>query len=1536
MVRAFLETLFTCSKSVPNRTDTGTDSNEENNIDHSHVKSYEVIESRTRSQNHSSISSPVIDLGSFRSVLNFNLKKSKHSRYTNSACSLEPELVSDLIQEMQQARLRLMDCQALDKWIEKWQENEFRRYENHKLRAPRRHSVSCSQLMSEKLRRPYRKLAQGRAQSEHALLSAKHIKRRDELIRKVWEAVGPPSNQIRRQNPRNETWETYNTDVLEVNNSLCKSELTVSTLNSPLRAKQTKMEETVSWNKHQPCTMELHVSQQLGVRRTQSDLLIDSVEENDWIGMQNLPKAEVTIEKLPICDRIATSQQISQANCVRTPTSNAQMRVTGEREPGDQKLHDLSLTTANTDSNPIPKYLTEQTYSTAMPNPRNSSIQRRPTAHQSGECQSTNRSFEAYWGQTATTVSRFSPTRSKIIRLQKRHTLTRLQRLKTMQLFGERKRPASVNLTDASVNNSMNNNSKQGVESNPSSSSTETMSNRPPSGFTTSMSEATPKKINTTAPPTDHTLGNKKWNSNISRKTQNDRNRSPSIKREKQFSETECPFLFQYYQPVESVESTISYTDDDDDTIIENNNNNTNNNYIVSTNENKDLSSGLPFQHPYPSNIQLIRQNNRRTFRMPSLLTKRRPVPRFGSWFASREIQSHNQGPSLPLLRLEDLKSYTLTSSTPTHVCDGKAKPEDQTSDTFILSAASEFLHSTSEEQFAFKHRPRPGIAPGKKRKPSTSPAQEDQHTSVALEPLVENRSEDQKSSVVSHKTYTLVPVNNEEEQTKNVSPNKDDEDNSGNRSTHTNGTEAPASEEEFGVEQTPPKVENQTRVESNNEPDEEIESHQAIKTEHVTQTVDRKPPVRFVTSPRKRLWRLKNRIREKIARKRRRKRPTKTGKPPWNISTRNLAKQFHDVRPIESILWPEGRMPAWYTLTEWIEPDSRRIRERFRSKEKRESRKPRRRRHQTTSAGRQQSNITLTERDLGHWSKQGKANWNWKFYRNLVKYGLTRKRKKSTTKASLRLGSRLKRKNSTSRRSCSPSRSPNARVDMIKCGDDFTGQTKRESSRRHYHLQKNEEKGDQMNPNTRPFACQLRNMASRSRSNRTRKYAARNPQPMEDKWNTTRHFVGRPRLWSAVSRERKSRPISKRSSSRKKNCLVPRSRSPAANACNHITARKSTNRWQSMKDRVKANFKRRIRGRPKSSSQGRESRTCRQYSYNNTDDEISQDDDEMEPEEKVDFFAYLAIIPSEIDELVLPFRACNRLRACLKNIENLLSTLESEVADMDSNNDINASSTGNKRSRSRKFKVRDDLSDTDENGPRKADEEETKAPQKSGVKFLEKVPRQIDSPQHPNSPLSTRIDSPLHDSLIVNNSAQTDPGYREPSVISASTVHSDTIRMPYLDPDRIKFWNGVLHNCEDRRLDQLIKELRSIKDRRIFAIEQRTQTRIRLDETVVFSVHGLPCMELRIVAYRVRDLQRALVQLEINFPRLFRQILFTERFYGDAAPGTVYRFPTTNEFFFQSTESTACGQPSVSTVRRVIPVIEKARAPRRSRGFSR
>ncbi|VDP87619.1 unnamed protein product [Echinostoma caproni] len=730
MVRAFLETLFVCSKSAPKRDSTSKKPADENGRVHPHAERSGSQRFRTIPHKQPTTGVPQDDLFSLRAILNQALNTSKHQSKLKTVCLSETQIASNLVTDIRNARSRLVDCQALDKWISNWQENEFRRSESKRGKLIQHQSGSTTQL--DKSRRTHRRSAQGRALSDRALLSAKYSKRRDELIRKALETVRPSvasQTEIQRHKQMNEIWEPLSTDLPELDHGQCASEFAETTLFSPLSADMTTPREAVALNSFRARSTESHTAQ-------------TKIDKTEW-------------------DRsLSCHIQYSQ--------------------------HEL-----------------------------------------------------------------YTPSQAKMT-----------------------------------------------IE------------------------------------------GTRSWN-------------------------------------------TI----------------------------------------PRNTDKRLVYSN-------------RQP----GS-------QSHNQEPSLPMLRLEDLKSYTLTSSTTSHVCDGKAKPEDQTSDTFVLSAASEFLHSTSDEQFAFKHRPRPGIATGRQRQISPS---SEQRTPAGLESKADGASAEKLDEPPQNKKVSEI-YENEEIADVNETISKG--------SMRSNFTEPPGSEMDLEMQYIPMNEEihlqNQSFVQS-------------------------EPPRGFVKEP------------------------------------------------LDSIVQPKHP-------------------------------------HKST-------------------------------------------------------------------------------------------------------------------------------------------------------------------FFHKTSRRKLKRP-----------------------------------------ERVEPN-------------------------------------------------------------------------------------------------------------------------------------------------------RKASAPP---------------DSLIVNNNAQSKEAsvfkQATPSQRSTVTAHSDTILLAQLDPKRVQFWNDVLQDCEDVRLSKLLEEMHSITDRRIFAIEQRTRTRIRLNETVVYTVHGLPCMELRILAYEVTDIQRALVQLEMCFPRLYRQILFTERFYGSAAPGLAHRFPTTNEFFFTMNESTAAGQPSVSTVRRVIPVIEEARKLKRS-----
>ena len=235
---------------------------------------------------------------------------------------------------------------------------------------------------------------------------------------------------------------------------------------------------------------------------------------------------------------------------------------------------------------------------------------------------------------------------------------------------------------------------------------------------------------------------------------------------------------------------------------------------------------------------------------------------------------------ALPFARLEDFESFSESISLNSQLCDGKAKPEDNTSDTFILSAASEFLHSTSDEQFAFKKKPRPGIATGRRT-----------GTMVEVASVVENV----KQTTKSH------------EQKKGKSENE--------------GTE----EKIIEIKNVPLEISDQTpgfdlddTTDVNDTLDiDSIPSYSDVwDADAMREGKDTDDYVHFemknknIKLKQKQSKHRKHYRRTQSKRQRHHVSPSLAERPPWNFSTRNLAKQYSDIIPIDSLLWPNGRKP--------------------------------------------------------------------------------------------------------------------------------------------------------------------------------------------------------------------------------------------------------------------------------------------------------------------------------------------------------------------------------------------------------------------------------------------------------------------------------------------------------------------------------------------------------------------------------------------------------------------------------------------------
>ena len=307
-------------------------------------------------------------------------------------------------------------------------------------------------------------------------------------------------------------------------------------------------------------------------------------------------------------------------------------------------------------------------------------------------------------------------------------------------------------------------------------------------------------------------------------------------------------------------------------------------------------------------------------------------------------------------------------------------------------------------------------------------------------------------------------------------------------------------------------------------------------------------------------------------------------------------------------------------------------------------------------------------------------------------------------------------------------------------------------------------------------------------------------------------------------------------------------------------------------------------------------------------------------PKEWIDFYVYLSVVPSEIDEIVQPFRSCNKLHRKLKVIKNFVRRLDRQLKKRQANVNKNSSCSKTGNHVSDGLKIQSDFNENEENQsggtePCSANMEEPSSKNKirrwfrdhMNIKKQKKVPH--------NAELVS-IDKEI--SIGRNNNSHL------PYSKSEDTVYKEIIPIRKNDISRIKFWQSVLQECNDSRLDHMLDDLHSVTDRRIFAIERNTSCRIKLDETTIYTVRGQPCMELRIIASTVINLQRALKELEFRFPRFYAQLIFSERFVSSKSAGTSSAFPTTDNFLVNQIVN-RYKIPSVSVIRRTVLPIEEA-----------
>nr|CAH8874038.1 unnamed protein product [Trichobilharzia regenti] len=284
-------------------------------------------------------------------------------------------------------------------------------------------------------------------------------------------------------------------------------------------------------------------------------------------------------------------------------------------------------------------------------------------------------------------------------------------------------------------------------------------------------------------------------------------------------------------------------------------------------------------------------------------------------------------------------------------------------------------------------------------------------------------------------------------------------------------------------------------------------------------------------------------------------------------------------------------------------------------------------------------------------------------------------------------------------------------------------------------------------------------------------------------------------------------------------------------------------------------------------------------------------------------FTAYLTVIPYEIDEIVLPFRANNKIHCKLKQIYSFLGGLDKKLLEdmpahiksniKDVNDEIENTTSGN------------NISLRNQNRSAYLDEVNNRKRTKRKSILVNCFPEGDVKMQ--NIKL-----------IPANNNA--------PSVSAIQNTNlSYPTYLPKINENTSEFWYKLLYTCNDTRLSNMIDELKQITDRRVFAIECKCKCRIILDENTIYSVTALPCMQLRIVSNELKNVQKALSELENHFPNVYKQLVFTERFHASDSIGSSSSLPMTKSFLMKSIPQ-GITRPSLSTMQRYISIIEKTR----------
>ncbi|CAL8082861.1 unnamed protein product [Calicophoron daubneyi] len=886
-------------------------------------------------------------------------------------------------------------------------------------------------------------------------------------------------------------------------------------------------------------------------------------------------------------------------------------------------------------------------------------------------------------------------------------------------------------------------------------------------------------------------------------------------------------------------------------------------------------------------------------------------------------------GEALPLMTIEELKSYTLSPSSSSHYCDGKAKPEDNTSDTYVLSASSEFLHSTSDEHFAFKNRPRPGIAPGRHRVhvPEVLPdkleetiddapsVQRDtpspRETTPDIEEVKLNEVESEPNEMeLDLKEMELDPteIQPELQEVELLEQKVTDSLETGDiRISHSSilspiskvsedaiSTGSLCSDIPSGkhtLKLTTPTVRRQHKKRM------KWPAHKIHLSRHRTPPRLAKRHTSGKNVHEHRRGRFKGHSRDSFGVYRSRKRVNVAPKPPWNISTRNYATRYYAVRPIESFLWPSGRIPSSSgdekddvgkgqqksqlknVLHRHFKHSDKNIRSE--SDHYVSVSSPRRGKRRGGFADSHSSTGKSSSND-----REALPHWSW----------MRRKRSNSyvrKTKSAPFMDSYQSKNSKVRRRTRATGHRKLGRDKSSSFVVSSSAENKDKSRKFIFGTSKRSGLVTKSHPPLFPRSGSTKEKSRRVEGNSHYLHV------------TTRHNLGRPLRWANIRPEfiRRRSKLTKSESGGPSGDLVVSTEGGKDSSANQT----DKNNRVSLNSSFRKLVKRVRRNRAQNGKNGVVSLNTNQNGIPNV---VGPD--------PLEFYCYISVVPSEIDELVLPFRACNKMRNCLRRIYKFINDLEEHISGHspeepeDYESDVVSS--------------REESESTDQVAP----PVDAATAESSNVFQLDRKPSFFQilrrkfgrkRQQLVGSPVNTSLDKLENDSQE-NMNAQLNQS--APSVATSQATHFGAFEN--LTDEKIAFWQNLLRRCGDDRLSDMLLALEQITDRRIFAIEQTVMCRIKLDETVLYAVRGLPCLEMCIRARTVEQLQIALARLEDSFPKLYEQIVFTERFYERCGVGSPKRFPTTKGFLVPAGRGSMISQPSVCTSRRIVRVIEETR----------